>query len=306
MNTPNAITLTRILMVPVIVFFYLATFIPYGRLVAAVLFIIACLTDFLDGYLARKYNKVTTLGKFFDTIADKILIMTGLILITAAGVIGEKPVVFPTELGVVCAIVILAREFIVSALRQLAAAKGKVLAADKCGKVKAVAQYVAVSLYMIDAFLMTDINPLLDADVAKKLFGFLNFILMIILIAATLLTIYSGAVYLIRNRRVFSSEKPSNFTESQEEIADEDAIKDEATHKVVEAKVSITEEEKQAAMLFLNEAKVSGALLQKEMNISGVKASKILSRLEELEIISPEKGKKRKLLITKQEFENKF
>lgn len=83
MNTPNKITLTRILMLPLIVFFYLATFIPYGRLVSAVLFVVACLTDFLDGYLARKNNQVTTLGKFFDSIADKMLIMTGLILITA-------------------------------------------------------------------------------------------------------------------------------------------------------------------------------------------------------------------------------
>ena len=95
MNTPNKITLTRILMLPLIVFFYLATFIPYGRLVAAILFVVACLTDFLDGYLARKNNQVTTLGKFFDTIADKMLIMTGLLLVTAVPVLLGQPAAYP-------------------------------------------------------------------------------------------------------------------------------------------------------------------------------------------------------------------
>ena len=147
MNTPNKITLARLLLIPLIIFFYLAEFIPYGRLVAAILFMIACLTDFLDGYLARKNNQVTTLGKFFDSIADKILIMTGLILIVAVPVLGH-PAVRVEWLGVVCAIVILAREFIISALRQLAASKGKVLAADMGGKIKATIQFIVISIYI--------------------------------------------------------------------------------------------------------------------------------------------------------------
>ena len=73
MNTPNKITLSRLLLIPLIVFFYLATFIPYARLVAAILFVIAALTDFVDGRIARKTNQVTDLGKFFDAIADKVL-----------------------------------------------------------------------------------------------------------------------------------------------------------------------------------------------------------------------------------------
>jgi len=206
MNTPNKITLTRILLIPIIVFFYLADFIPYARLVATSVFIIACLTDFLDGYLARKNNQVTTLGKFFDTIADKILISTGLILICAVPISGHS-VVYPNWLGVVCIIIILAREFIVSALRQLAASKGTVLAADMGGKVKATAQFVVTSLYMFLAFFETTIAPMCSAESMNSALPIIRFILMILLIATTFLTVFSGASYLIRNRHVFSDKK---------------------------------------------------------------------------------------------------
>lgn len=222
MNTPNKITLTRILMLPLIVFFYMATFIPYGRLVAAILFVVACLTDFLDGHLARKNNQVTTLGKFFDSIADKMLIMTGLILITAVPVILGQPAAYPNELGIICSIIILAREFIVSALRQLAASKGIVLAADMGGKIKATAQFIVVTLYMFLAFVETEF---LTSKVTDAI-AVIRFILMILLIATTILTIYTGASYLIRNRKVFIDtpkaeetkveEKPENVAEKVE------------------------------------------------------------------------------------------
>lgn len=220
MNTPNKITLSRLLLLPLIIFFYLADFIPFARLVSAVLFIVACLTDFLDGYLARKNNQVTTLGKFFDTIADKVLIMTGMILIIAVPISTGVAVVWPTWLGVVCIIIMLAREFIISALRQIAASQGIVLAAEKSGKIKATIQYVSVSLYFIYAFILTDIVKI--ADMPDKTGAIINFILMIILCVATFLTIYSGVGYLIRNRKVFSmagknDSKKSDIVESEEE-----------------------------------------------------------------------------------------
>ena len=220
MNTPNKITLSRLLLLPLIIFFYLADFIPFARLVSAVLFIVACLTDFLDGYLARKNNQVTTLGKFFDTIADKVLIMTGMILIIAVPTSTGVAVVWPTWLGVVCIIIMLAREFIISALRQIAASQGIVLAAEKSGKIKATIQYVSVSLYFIYAFILTDIVKI--ADMPDKTGAIINFILMIILCVATFLTIYSGVGYLIRNRKVFSmagknDSKKSDIVESEEE-----------------------------------------------------------------------------------------
>lgn len=212
MNTPNKITLIRLLLVPIIVFFYLAEFIPYGRLVAALVFVIACLTDFLDGYLARKNNQVTTLGKFFDSIADKILIATGLLLIVAGSIRGEGAVTSiwgSNWVSLVCVIIIISREFIISSLRQIAASKGTVLAADMGGKIKATAQFVLVSLYMFLAFFETTIAPMIAGDLtalAEALY-IIKFVLTILLIATTILTIYTGASYLIRNRHVFTESK---------------------------------------------------------------------------------------------------
>ncbi len=218
MNLPNSITLSRLVMIPLIIFFYLADFIPFGKLVAAILFLVACLTDFLDGYVARKYNKVTTLGKFFDSIADKVLVMTGLILIVAAPTLGSVPVVYPTWMGVVCAIIILAREFIISALRQLAASKGVVLAADMGGKVKATAQYIVITLYMILAFVETD----LLASSEHLALSITNFVFMILLIATTFLTIYTGVSYILRNTKVFKDkETDSGFVSQSEENKEE-------------------------------------------------------------------------------------
>ena len=209
MNTPNKITLSRLLLIPLIVFFYLATFIPYARLVAAILFVIAALTDFVDGRIARKTNQVTDLGKFFDAIADKVLTMTGFLLIIAVPITGTAPVVWPSWLGVVCVVVMLAREFIISALRQLAASKGKVLAADMSGKIKATLQFVSIVLYMFYAFFLTDIAPNLSTSVVETATGIIGLILMIVLALATVLTVYSGVHYLIQNRFVFKDEKKS-------------------------------------------------------------------------------------------------
>ena len=324
MNTPNKITLSRLLLLPIIIFFYLADFIPYGRLVATIVFIIACLTDFLDGYLARKHNQVTDLGKFFDTIADKVLIMTGLILIIAAPIKGSAPIVFPTYLGVICVIIILAREFIVSALRQIAASRGIVLAADMGGKVKATIQYVSVSLYMFYAFFITDIYPLIEKEVAEKTTGIISFILMIILIAATILTIYSGASYLIRNRKVFKTDKNDNFVNHDElddiedEIENESLTDEEKSEEQVQYtenafseleesvnEQKLSEEQIGAMQTFFKFEKVTATLLQQEMKLSTYKSSKIVSELENLGLISKPEGRNRKLLITKEEFDKK-
>ena len=223
MNTPNKITLSRLLLIPVVMFFYLASFIPFGKLIATVIFIIACLTDFLDGYLARKNNQVTTLGKFFDSIADKVLIMTGMLLIVFP--VGQFPAVYPSWLGIICVIIILAREFIVSALRQIAAAKGVVLAADMGGKIKATAQYVVTTLYMVLAFIQEEFLPITSLD--DKWVAAVRFVLMILLVATTILTIYSGASYLIRNKHVFKEgakeETETSIVEEKMEVEENEA-----------------------------------------------------------------------------------
>ena len=128
MNLPTKITVTRILMLPVlIVLFCLEThFYGIGNkqtgdilcFVTSLLYIATALTDFLDGYLARKYNQVTTLGKFLDPIADKVCVLTGLVFIMQGNFIYGMPYV-----AMICTIVIIARELIIGLFRQIAASK---------------------------------------------------------------------------------------------------------------------------------------------------------------------------------------
>ena len=151
MNLPNKITCVRLALIPIFVFFYMADFIPYGKLVATIVFAAACLTDFIDGKIARSRGLVTNLGKFLDPIADKVLVMAGLLLLIAYPIVPNvgtevAPAIMPQYVGIIAAIIILARELIISAFRQVAATKNVVLAADMYGKVKAVFQFITLIL----------------------------------------------------------------------------------------------------------------------------------------------------------------
>ncbi len=234
MNTPNKITLVRICLIPFIVFFYLANFIPWGQFIAGTIFVVACFTDFFDGYLARKNNQVTTLGKFLDTIADKILIMTALLLIIAtpiANVNGvAQGIIRPEWFGIVCAILILMREFAVSALRQVAASKGVVLAAEKSGKVKAVFQFITLALYFFYAFFVVEFYNG-ELAVHKTANSVMAIILLVLLAITTILTISSGIGYLYKNKQAFvdprkveekSNENMVLFVETAQEEKKED------------------------------------------------------------------------------------
>lgn len=222
MNLPNRITLCRLLLIPVFVFFYLATFIPYGKLVAAIIFAVACLTDFLDGHIARKRNMVTTLGNFFDTVADKLLVMSGLLLVVAypvtanGGNFSSNPIIYPDYLGIVVAIIIIARELVVMALRSLAASKGVVLKADMYGKVKATFQFITLFYYFIYAFIVEEFYYAIDgvANTVLSLVGY------IFLAATLILTILSMCNYLIKNRHVFKDKKEENEEIESEEKKD--------------------------------------------------------------------------------------
>ena len=206
MNLPNKISLIRILMIPLVVFFYLADFIPYGRLVAFILFVGAACTDFLDGMIARKRNLVTDLGKLLDPIADKCLVMATLILVIAWPIADGLPIVssnpnYVGVVGIVGAIVILAREFIVSALRMIAASKGIVLKADQIGRVKTTFQDIALGGYLLYAFLVTEFT-------LSKTFNAISGLLLLALFGISIiLTLVSGANYLIKNKNVFKEEK---------------------------------------------------------------------------------------------------
>lgn len=138
MNLPNKLTIFRIALVPV---FLIILYIDNGATnwVAFAIFCVASATDALDGYIARKYNLITDFGKFMDPLADKLLVCSALIALTDLGRIFGWIV-----------IIIIAREFIISGFRLVAAGKGKVIAAGKWGKIKTVVQMAATMLLIID------------------------------------------------------------------------------------------------------------------------------------------------------------
>ena len=195
MNLPNKLTLLRIILIPFMMFFYLASFIPFGigKIVAIVIFIVASLTDLLDGKIARKYNLVTDLGKFLDPIADKLLTATAFLLIMADGTL-------PAPWGVIIVTIIIAREYTVSALRQIAGSKGIVLAADMWGKIKTVVQMIALPTCFFVAYLNC---AGFASETAILVVSIVSFVLVGL---ATLLTVMSGIHYLVKNRECFKDD----------------------------------------------------------------------------------------------------
>ena len=195
MNLPNKITVTRIVLIPFIVFFYLSTaFIPCGKLIAAGIFGIACLTDFLDGYLARKLKLVTTLGKFLDSIADKMLVLGAFVLIVA-----DNTIIAPW--GVISFVIIIFRELIVSALRQLAASKNVIIAADMWGKIKANFQFFAVLFFMVFSYFID------NAILSSGLYLAFQIVCYVLLTITVLSTVISGIHYIVKNKAVFAGDE---------------------------------------------------------------------------------------------------
>ena len=196
MNLPNKLTVLRIVLIPFMMFFYLASFIPHGigKIVALAIFIIAALTDLLDGKIARKYNLVTNLGKFLDPIADKILTATALFMLMADGTI-------PAPYGVIAITIIIAREFMVSALRLIAASQGTVLAADVWGKAKTMVQMIAIPICLFVPFLAE------VGGVAPLAILIVSIVGWVALGIATVLTIVSGVNYLVKNIKCFKDSK---------------------------------------------------------------------------------------------------
>lgn len=201
MNLPNKISVARILLIPLVIFFYLADFIPWGKFIAGIIFIIACCTDFIDGHIARSRNLVTNLGKFLDPIADKVLVMSSLFLLVAWPVLG-KTIMWPNYVSIVCAIIIMARELIISSFRQIAATKNVVLAADVYGKVKTIFQDITLVLYFVYAFLVAEFNSAI-AGVPNTV---ISIVCLVMLVISTILTIISGVNYVVKNKKVLQDE----------------------------------------------------------------------------------------------------
>ena len=170
-NLPNTITLLRISIVP---FLFILLLEPgeFWSLILAILFVIASITDVFDGYFARKYNLITTMGKFLDPIADKLLVNTAMILMIP---IGRIP-------AWIVAITII-RDLIVDVIRSIASSEGNYIQASSLGKQKTLAQNIAVTALMIH----------------YSIFGVdAHYVGMVILYVALLLTIYSGVDYFIK------------------------------------------------------------------------------------------------------------
>lgn len=185
-------------MIPVFVaVFFLDGILPYNYIIAAAVFALAACTDFIDGYIARKYKLVTNLGKFLDPIADKVLVSTAmLVLLTLQsglfGIFGDLANSLYIAMTV-CVCIIMARELIISAFRQIAATSGVVMAADMLGKYKTTFQDVSLVVLMV-AVDLTGKAQLILAWTGLALFAI-----------ATILTIWSGISYVVKNKAVLKT-----------------------------------------------------------------------------------------------------
>ena len=196
MNLPNKLTLGRLILIPFFVLAFYLNF-PGHYLVALGIFAVAAFTDFLDGYIARKYNLVTDLGKFLDPIADKVLVLVALTIMLADPntnlflQFGVWGIIF----GGIGVSVIIAREMAVSSLRMLAAKNGKVLAADKSGKIKTFFTDVTIVVMLFAGDFLTwvpEVGKIIDI-VGLVCFGI-----------SVALTVISGISYLVKNKEVFA------------------------------------------------------------------------------------------------------
>ena len=178
MKTPNILTVIRVFMIPL----FIGAFLIEGidDLVTGAIFLTAAITDALDGHIARKNNIVTDFGKLMDPLADKIMVMSAFVCFTAAGIL--HPII---------TIIILSREFLVTGLRSVATAKGKVIAADIWGKAKTVSQYVFI------------VATLVGRSGLFRFERFFEILTTVALVVALTLATISAINYCIKNKEIF-------------------------------------------------------------------------------------------------------
>ncbi|MBS5927157.1 MAG: CDP-diacylglycerol--glycerol-3-phosphate 3-phosphatidyltransferase [Clostridium sp.] len=196
MNLANKLTVIRIFLVPIFLIFIAVQGIPYGTFIATFIFILASLTDKLDGYIARSRNQITNFGKFMDPLADKLLVTSALISLVELQMVPSW-----------AAIVIIAREFAVSGLRTIAASEGKVIAASWWGKIKTVIQIIAIVLLLLQFNITTSsyLTNLVESS------GFWNWFFMNvpswILNISVVITLISGWDYFRKNKHTIDMNK---------------------------------------------------------------------------------------------------
>ena len=180
MNLPNKLTLFRVVLIPFFVFFLLAPYFEgYGNYIAVAIFIVASITDFLDGKIARKYNLVTNFGKFMDPLADKLLVCSALICLIQLELIPAWVV-----------IIIIAREFIISGFRLVASDNGVVIAASYWGKFKTAFQMLKVIVLIL--------------NIPNKVFTILGTALIYVSLALTVISLID---YIAKNKDVLKDQK---------------------------------------------------------------------------------------------------
>ncbi len=192
MNLPNKITLFRILLIPVIIVIgeisalqqqsFIFEGLTLGNFILLILFIICVLSDFLDGYLARKYNLITDFGKFADPLADKMVVLALMIILLEQGM----------ALNGWMVTVILAREFIVTGFRVIAASKNIVIAAGWLGKIKTNLQFLMVIMLLITGLMQNNVIAIIN---------------LVIIYATVFMTILSGITYIVKNKQVILESK---------------------------------------------------------------------------------------------------
>ena len=174
MNTANKLTLLRVILIPVYLIIWHLDF-AYNNIVALIIFILASVTDFIDGYVARHYNQVTDFGKFMDPLADKVLVLTSMICFCSMGR-------FPAW----ALVIVMAREFAVSGLRMVAVDNGRVIAAGWSGKVTTFATMVCLCIMHLPVW---------------------EWLMWVCVIVIAVTTLYSGIEYFVKNKDVLNTNK---------------------------------------------------------------------------------------------------
>lgn len=195
MNLANRLTIIRIFLVPVFLIF-IALKIDYGTFIATFIFILASLTDKLDGYIARSRNQITTFGKFMDPLADKLLVTSALISLVELQVIPGW-----------AAVIIIAREFAISGLRTIAAGDGVVIAASWWGKIKTVIQIIAIIALLLKVNINNSQILLEKFTYNNVLHGLYVYLPDILLYIAVVITILSGIDYFNKNKHTINTNK---------------------------------------------------------------------------------------------------
>lgn len=253
MNLPNKLTLLRMVLVPIfIVFMALPTDLKWPLYVALAVFIIAAITDRLDGKIARKHNLITTFGKIMDPLADKLIVSAGFIMLVGLGVIPGWMVA-----------VIIARDFFVNGLRMFGADNQKDLAAGLSGKIKTVFQMIAIPFAIVGVAINAKYSAFGIFFAKSMLMStfelFVNIFMTISMAAVLLSTVWSFVDYIIRFKDDIVEEKKDDEIESTEEVVEdeqnnennesevkEEVVKEENVTNEEEITTEIKEEKNQA------------------------------------------------------------